>query len=116
MADTDSEPGGEALTDRVEQLEDGQNRILSKLDELLGGGRKDQPEPDGGTRPASIEEQVRAELDRKEKESKAAAAKDADKAERKTMREQMAAMAAKLAEAKPQQPQPRRERAMWGKK
>jgi hypothetical protein len=106
------------LEDRVESLESGQSKILSKLDELLGSGTRREPgaEDETSGRPASVEEQVRMELERKEREAADKAAKDAEGEERKTLREQLAEVRAKMAERPPQQPQPRRERVMWGKR
>lgn len=114
MADDDKP---DALEDRVERLETGQNRILSKLDELLGTGSKahaaaQEHEEKHLDRPSTIEEQVRAELARKDAEAKAAADADAEKSERQTIKEQIA----KLTEAKPVAPQPRRQRVMWGER
>jgi len=91
------------------------DRIERKLDELLAGRT---PAHDAAQarqeqhldRPSSIEEQVRMELERAEKDKAAAADKDAEKTERQTIRETLA----KLTEQKPQQPQPRRQRVMWG--
>jgi hypothetical protein len=103
------------IEDRVERLESGQGRILSKLDELLGAGSKahaaaEEHEEAHLDRPSTIEEQVRAELARKDAEAKAAADKDAEQSERQTIRDQIA----KLTEAKPVVPQPKRQRVMWG--
>jgi hypothetical protein len=105
------------LEDRVERLETGQNRILSKLDELLGSGGKahaaaEAHEEKHLDRPTTIEEQVRAELARKDAEAKTAADADAEKSERQTIKDQIA----KLTESKPVAPQPRRQRVMWGER
>jgi hypothetical protein len=109
MAETEPD-----LTGRVESLETGQSKILGKLDELIGGGhaKAEAHEERRLDRPSTIEEQVRAELDRKDREARTAAEKDAEKSERDTMRETLA----KLTEAAPVQPQPRRQRVMWGKR
>jgi hypothetical protein len=112
MADDDK------LEDRVERLETGQGRVTSKLDEVLAllgsGGRAhaaaQQHEEQHLDRPSTVEEQVRAELARKDAEAKAAADADAEKSERQTIREQIA----KLTESKPAAPQPKRQRVMWG--
>jgi hypothetical protein len=102
------------LTGRVESLETGQGKILAKLDELLGGAhaKAEKHEERRLDRPSTVEEQVRAELDRKDREAKSAAEKDAEKSERESMRETLA----KLTEAAPVQPQPRRQRVMWGQR
>ena len=114
MADEEHD---DKLEDRVERLESGQSKILSKLDELIGTGSKahqaaEQHQAERLDRPSTIEEQVRMELDRKEQEAKATAEKDAEKSERATIKEQLA----KLTESKPLPPQPRRQRVMWGKR
>jgi hypothetical protein len=108
----------DTLEDRVERLETGQGRLVSKIDEvlsLLGTGSKahaaaQHHEEQRLDRPTTIEEQVRAELARKDAEAKSAADADADKSERQTIRDQLA----KLTEAKPVAPQPKRQRFMWG--
>jgi hypothetical protein len=114
MAETD--PATPDLEDRVESLETGQSKILSKLDEILGISGKphkaaEQREEQHLDRPTTVQEQVRAELARADAERKAQADADAEKSEQQTMRETLA----KLTEAKPAQPQPRRQRTMWGK-
>jgi hypothetical protein len=107
-------PVADDIEDRVERLESGQGRILAKLDELLGGGKPAPAAAEPGDtttgRPSTIEEQVRAELARKDAEARAAADKDAEQSERQTIRDQIA----KLTEAKPVVPQPKRQRVMWG--
>jgi hypothetical protein len=102
------------LTDRVESLETGQSKILGKLDELIGGAhaKAEAHEERRLDRPSTVEEQVRAELERKDREAKTAAEKDAEKSERQSMQEALA----KLTEVKPMQPQPRRQRIMWGQR
>ena len=104
----------ESLEDRVESLESGQSKILGKLDELLGGVHEKAEEHTEKRldRPTEIQEMVRMELERKDREAKEAADKDSEKSERQTIREQLA----KLTEAKPVAPQPRRQRIMWGKR
>jgi hypothetical protein len=106
----------EGLADRVEHLESGQDRILSRLDELLGTGgihkKAAAAEERRLDRPATIEEQVRMELERKEREDGERKDRESEKSERQSMRETLA----KLTEAKPEQPQPRRQRVMWGKR
>jgi transposase len=104
------------LEDRVASLEDGQSKIMNKLDELIGGVHTKAAEHQETRlgRPSSVEDQVRAELDRKDREAKAAAEKEAEKEAEKSERQTMREMLAKLTEAPPVQPQPRRQRAMWG--
>ena len=111
MAD-DTKPDAPDLTDRVERLETGQNQIIGKLDQLIGTGhqRAEQHEETRLGRPTSIAEQVTAELERKERESKDAAEKEGTKTTLASVKETLA----KLTEVKPVQPQPRRQRVMWG--
>lgn len=110
MAETDAPD----LTDRVERLETGQSSIIAKLDELLASGhaKAEQRTEAKLDRPSTIEEQVRMELERKDREAKAAADKDAEKTERETIAQRLA----KLEEQPPRPPQPRRQRVMWGKR
>lgn len=110
MANGDEADGD--LTDRVERLETSQSTILGKLDELLGRTHKAAAEHTEQRldRPSSVEEQVRAELDRKDRERADAADKQAQAKERETLAQRLA----KLEEKPPQAPQPRRQRVMWG--
>lgn len=109
MADDDK---GDGLEDRVERLETGQQSIIGKLDELIGGAHAKAQEHQEArfNRPTSVEDQVRQELERADKARAAAAEKDAEKSERETIRETLA----KLTETAPAAPQPRRQRFMWG--
>jgi hypothetical protein len=61
-------------------------------------------------RPSTVEEQVRMELAKAKTAEQDAADKDSEKSERQTIKDTLA----KLTEAKPEQPQPRRQRLMWG--
>jgi hypothetical protein len=93
------------------------DRLERKLDDLLAV-RHVTAEHDEATRlgrPTTVEEQVRAELQRADDERKAQAAADADAADRQSVKEELAAVKAKLAEAPPSEPVARRTRAMWGK-
>lgn len=107
MADDDN-----GLEDRVEKLETGQQSIIGKLDELLTAGHRKAEEHQETRlgRPTSVEDQVRAELERKDREAAEKADKDAERAERESIKERLA----KLAEVAPAAPQPRRQRFMWG--
>jgi len=111
-----SDDSGEAaLEQRVERLETGQSQVLAKLDQLLGlrgkGGQGDDGETAPGGRP-DVAEQVRLELARAEQEKAAAAKAEAEKQEHETLRQRLA----KLTEVTPAPPQPRRQRAMWGRR
>lgn len=112
-----SNPDTGSVEERVDRLETGQQTLSEKIDQILGivsrkpSGQVTPPgERDPAGRPASVEEQVQAELARAERERQAKADADAEKSDREQIREQLA----KLQEAPPVQPQRRSERAMWG--
>jgi hypothetical protein len=103
------------LGDRVDRLETGQGRIEAKIDQLIGGTGPTTTASDGdqpGGRPSDVAEQVRMELEARDRKAAEKAEKDAEKNERQTIRERLA----KLTEAPPKQPQPRRQRFMWGER
>jgi len=102
------------LEDRVESLETGQSKILARLDELLTGAhrRAEQHEAEHLDRPTTVQEQVRMELERKEQEARAKADREAEASQRETLAQRLA----RLEETPPVQPQPRRQRVMWGKR
>ena len=99
-------------TETIDSIATRQDRIESKLDQLLAAGSKPAPgegsTPEG--RPATVEEQVRAELQRAEDERTAAATQAAKEEEHQTMAQRLA----KLEEAPPVQPIRRATKAMWG--
>jgi len=105
------QPEGD-LTDRVERLETGQQTITEKLDELLGitHARAEKQEEQRLDRPSTVAEQVRAELARAEEEKAA----EQKRAEKEAEQETLAQRLARLEESPPVQPQPRRQRIMWG--
>lgn len=112
-----TDEGESPLEQRVERLETGQQSILEKLDQLIGGkpATHQQAEQDMDKhlgRPNSVAEQVRAELARAEQE----AAKNRADEDAKSQQETMAQRLAKLEEVKPDPPQPRRQVVMWGKR
>jgi hypothetical protein len=91
------------------------DRIETKLDELLSKlGSSQQAEADERTRldrPSTVEEQVRAELERAKQEEAAAASAESEKSQLQQMQEQLA----KLLETPPDvPPPPRRTRITWG--
>ena len=100
------------MADEPASTEDRLDRLEEKLDQLLSvsHGQAEQTTEQRLNRPSTIQEQVRAELARAEAERQASADADADKSERESIREQLA----KLQETPPAQPQPRRQRIMWG--
>ena len=106
-----------SVEERVDRLEAGQQTITERLDQLLGIVSRKPPGQAGpggeqgpAGRPASVEEQVQAELARAERERKEHEAAAAEKSDREQIKEAVA----KLQEAAPQPPQRRSERAMWG--
>lgn len=72
------EPGAtETLDDRVSQLETGQQSLTEKIDKLLGivSGGGDKPDGESAPRPPSnIAEEIRAQLDERDRRDQAAAA------------------------------------------
>ena len=89
-------------------------RINNRLDEILGiikgGGRPSEgsPTPEGG-RPPDVASMVRAELEKARAEDKSKA--DADE-QHQTLEQRVKA----LEERAPDPPQPRHQRALWGKR
>jgi hypothetical protein len=96
----------EALSERVDRLADAVARIVP------GSRAEAQDRVEARLdRPSSVQEQVRAELERAEQERQRQAADEADKAERQTLRERLA----KLEETPPRQPVRRATRLLgWG--
>jgi hypothetical protein len=113
---TDGEAG---RIQSIDELSARQDSMESKLDRILGAitgggdskGEPSDPAPAGG-RPESVKDQVRAELERAEADRKQQEAEAAKQSEHESLKEQVA----RLAEVKPEPPQPRRQRAMWGKR
>jgi hypothetical protein len=117
VADDETATEGEGLESRVGHLETTQaeqgtklDAILDKLGHLVPGSHAEaqQHTEERLDRPASVAEQVRAELARADAERKAQADADADKSEREQMREQLAA----LREKPPDPPMPLRSRVL----
>ena len=101
------------LDQRVESLEHGQGALEHKIDRILGvisGGGDDDP-GDGGQPAGSgnIAEEIRAQLDKRDREAKDAA----DKASLTDEIGQVKAKVAELAE-KPPAPMPRRVEKLMG--
>lgn len=116
MADDDKD-GGEPTLEQISARQDSLESKLDKLLEMVGSRSPQHAAAEQHTerhldRPSSVEEQVAAELARAKAEEKAAADKEAEKSERATLAERLA----KLEEKAPAPPQPRRERAMWGRR
>jgi hypothetical protein len=103
------------MADEPADTETRLDRLERKLDELIAGrnpghATAQEHQEQHLDRPSTIEEQVRMELAKAKAADQDAADKDSEKSERQTIRDTLA----KLTEAKPQQPQPRRQRVMWG--
>lgn len=102
------------LDARVDRLETGQDTLSQKIDQILGIVKgPGRPNAEGSSETAGrpdIESQVRAELERAERERAAQQAADDEKNERETLKQQLA----KLQETAPVAPQPRSQRMMWG--
>lgn len=106
-ADESYAAGEESRITSIQELADKVDWLISKL----GGGGGGKPAEDPKDNAASVQDMVRAELDRKEKERAAAEARDKEKAEH----EDLKATVAKLAEKPPAQPVPRRQKFLgWG--
>jgi len=117
MADDEQQQETGSIEARVDHLETGQQQQDAKLDQIIGQLAKllpgshaeaQQRTEDRLDRPASVAEQVRAELARADAERKAQTDADADKSEREQMREQLAA----LREKPPVPPMPLRSRIL----
>lgn len=108
------EPGGtETLDDRVSQLETGQQSLTEKIDKLLGivsgGGDKPDGEPPAPRQPSNIAEEIRAQLDERDRRDQAAA-------DDKARGDRLAAVETKVAELaeKPPVTPPRRVEKLMG--
>ena len=104
--------------DRLERVEDKVDQLAALVHKLLpagagqekAGGGSEEPSPAG--RPPTVEEQVQAELDRRDREAKATAEAEAEKSERAELREAVA----KLREKPPEPPIRRSTKLLgWGR-
>lgn len=107
-------PPAAGLDQRVESLEHGQESLGHKLDKILGivSGGPDDDDPGDGGQPAgapNIAEEIRAQLDKRDREAKDAA----DKASLTDELGQVKAKVAELAE-KPPAPMPRKIEKIMG--
>jgi hypothetical protein len=93
--------------------EDRADRIEAKLDQLLAAphAKAEEHEEAKLNRPSSVEEQVKAELERAKREDAAEREQASAKSEFHAVRDAVKG----LVEGKPVAPQPRRQRLMWGK-
>jgi hypothetical protein len=118
-------PAGQAgtgETDRIRSLDE-QAARLDRIEAALaarGGGQQGQGQGQGADpgqagRPATVEEQVRAELERARKEAEAKAAADKAKGEADAERESVAQRLKRLEERPPAAPVHRKTRLLgWG--
>lgn len=108
--DQDHGPGDGARLDRLEQRIE---TIADAVNRLLPGSHADaqQRTEDRLSRPDDVQEQVRAELERRDKAAADKAAADAERKEREDLRTQVA----RLSEQPPQPQTPRRTKMLgWG--
>jgi hypothetical protein len=96
---------------RVAALETGQETLSGKLDQILGiigdgghGGKPAGPEP-----PATVGDEIRAQLDARDARARADSAQAARDSDLTTLKEQVAALA-----EKPPEPLPRRIERIMG--
>jgi hypothetical protein len=109
--------GQEERLARLEETQQQQGSALERIEtalaNLMPGSRAEARDQVEGRldRPSSVQEQVRAELERARQEQERAAAEDADKADRETVKQRLA----KLEEMPPRQPVRRATRLLgWG--
>lgn len=105
-------PPATGLDQRVESLEHGQESLGHKLDRILGVISGSDDDPGGGGQPAgspNIAEEIRAQLDKRDREKK-----EADEAA--SVKDQLGQVKAKVAELaeKPPAPPPKRVHKLMG--
>jgi hypothetical protein len=96
------------------QLETRIDGMDAKLDQLLAAGhaKAEDHVEQRLDRPATVEEQVRAELARAREQDATERQAEQEKSEFQEMKDRLA----KLGEVRPAAPQPKRERVMWGRR
>ena len=106
----DEAVSGEA--DRLAAVEDKLDRLAAAVARLVPGSHREaeQRTEDRLDRPSTVEEQVRAELAKRDRQAAEQKAADEAKSERESIREQLA----KLQETAPAPPERRATRFMWG--
>lgn len=115
MNETTSEASApdESTSERLSHVEAAVDRIESALARIVPGshGEAEQRTQARLDRPSSVEEQVRAELAKADREKQAAAARDAERADAESVKERIA----RLEEKPPAPPRSRRTAALgWG--
>jgi len=97
--------------ERIQSLDSLSDR-LDRIETLLSEQhpKAEKHEEEHLDRPTTVAEQVRAELARAEEEKAA----EQKRAEKEAEQETLAQRLARLEESPPVQPQPRRQRIMWG--
>lgn len=97
--------------DRMDRIEDKVDKLAAAVSKLIPGSHAEAEDRVESRldRSSTVEEQVRAELDKAKREQEAAAAADADKAERETVGQRLARL-----EEKPPQPPVRRATKLLG--
>ena len=115
MSEQVSEASAPEGTDheRIERVEDKLDGLIAAVNKLLPGSHAEAEEhtEERLDRPSSVEEQVRAELARRDREAAAKAAADAEKADHESVKERLA----RLEEKPPAAPRLRRTHLLgWG--
>lgn len=115
LEDGSRSDGSSDIDARVGKLEDGQNSLSSKVDQILGILGKDKDKAHDAAqqhteakleRPTNVADEIRQQLDERDKR----AAEERDKSDLASLKETVAALTEKSPE-----PMPRRvERIMWG--
>lgn len=112
----DPAPDNSGVDQRIASLEAGQTGLENKIDRILGiisgGGPDDDDDPGDGGQPAgsgSIAHEIRAQLDKRDREAKDAAA-------RASLTDELGQVKARVAELaeKPPAPMPRRVEKIMG--
>jgi hypothetical protein len=109
----DHGPAEGAQGDRLDRLEQRIETIAHAVERLLPGshGEAQQRTEDRLDRPTDVQQQVRAELERRDRVAAEQAAADTERKEREDLKTQVA----RLSEQPPQPPVPRRTRLLgWG--
>ena len=118
-ADEEAGQANDQLSHRVNELESGQSAISAKVDQILGLLGKDKDKVHGAAeqhteakldRPSNVADEIRQQLDERDRKTR-------EDAEKQAAGSELAELRAKVAELteKPPEPMPRRiEKIMWG--
>jgi len=109
-ADPPKDPAAEG-EGRLDRIEDKVDKLASLVAKVIPGSRKEAGEREEAKldRPSTVEEQVQAELDRRDKAAAAKAKDDKDTADKETTAQRLARL-----EEKPPEPPIRRATRMLG--